>query len=497
MNMRYLRVISLLYKREYMVLLLYCFNTLIVSAQNHVSLNDALEKYVFNTSRVRINRIKLENSILEFSNYKKSFLPSFNISFSPINYNRNLTLLQNYLNGEYSNIAEYTNVSNGGINLSQKIMQTGGVLTIGSSINYLHEFSNNVNSFSTVPLYISYTQSLIDGNKIYKFEKAINEFKMQVLYKIFCMEVSEEQQIILKMYLDAYSGYLDVNFFSKIKDIDKELIEIASKKKESGRITDYEYNQMKLLQLENEMKLQRAINLYNASINDLSAELCIDSVMIDSLKISLMPNIIDEQTVYQYIKANNPQFINLELERMNADYKRYITERKSKFDADISLGFGLNQYSNTFSEAYKNCEKRQSFSISFSFPLFNWGINANSRKIAKNEYEQCLIDIEDTRKQLIAKIREYIVDYNNSICFLSVSEKKHQLSLKQYELSFMMYKNGKISSIELTSAYKESMSAEQEYISSLINAFVNYYRIRHASLHDFVTGQDLIDIYHP
>ena len=93
-----------------LILIISC-NKQPVSAQQRVSLEDAINNYVFNTSIVKKSKLKYNNIKLEYDNYKKSFFPAIGVTLTPISFNRNMTLLQNYMTGEYSNVVEYSNTT--------------------------------------------------------------------------------------------------------------------------------------------------------------------------------------------------------------------------------------------------------------------------------------------------------------------------------------------------------------------------------------------------
>jgi len=128
-----------------------------------VSLQEAIEVHVYNTRYVQKTRLAYENSLLEYDNFKKSLLPSVSLNLAPVSFNRSMRLLQNYTNGEYSNVEEFSNTSSGDLSISQKIAAIGGLLSIGSSLNCLREFTSDNNSFCTSPIYLSYSQSLFGG----------------------------------------------------------------------------------------------------------------------------------------------------------------------------------------------------------------------------------------------------------------------------------------------------------------------------------------------
>ena len=227
---------------------LFCY-----SEEIELALHNAINVYVYQTKYVKSRRLVLENTRLEYDNFKKSLLPAFSLNFSPISFDHSLRLLQNYSTGEYSNVEEYSNTSSGGISIMQKITATGGIFTLGSSISFLREFTNNNNSFSATPMYLSYSQSLFGGGKSMRFEKAISRLKNEMAIKNFCAAVSTEQQKILTLYLEAYSNKVDIDFYTKTVNMGDSLLIHANLRRDAGKMTDYEYNQVEVQQLDSKM----------------------------------------------------------------------------------------------------------------------------------------------------------------------------------------------------------------------------------------------------
>lgn len=459
-----------------------------------VSLNDAINDYVYNTIYVRSKRLVLKNRLLEYENFKKSFFPALLLNLTPVSFNHSMRLLQNYNTGEYSNVEEFSNTSSGGITVSQKIAATGGVFTVGSSLSYLHEFTGNNNSISTSPVYISYSQQLFGGGKNMSFERAISKLRNDLALKDFCTSVSTEQQKILSLYLNAYSNKMDIEFYSKTTCMGDSLLMHAKIRKDAGKITEYEYNLVEMQQLDNKIELEESQSAYATSIRLLEKELRIYDIELKTLSPANFPAYIEESDVIKLVNQNNPTYQNLELERLNAEYRLHQKKTDNRFNANISLSYGLNQYAKTFKDAYRHPDQRQSASVTLSIPVFQWGINRNKLKIAKNEYEMALQEQESAISSFKEEIHVYVTDYNLSKGISDAAEKKYNLAGQQYSFASLRFDMGKIAAIELSNAHKDYLQAKQYYISVIRSLFENYYKIRHLSLYDFAEGKNLLDL---
>lgn len=173
-----------------------------------LSLSDIIDNYSLQSPAVRMELLNYENDILEFTNYQKSLLPSIAFTFNPVGLNRSLRLLQSPEDGGYSYVEDYSNTSSLGVSISQKVGFTGGNVNIGTNISYLNEFSRERSSFSTAPFYVSYSQTLWGGRKLFRMENKIRKTKNRAAAKKCCYQIAEIQLQAANLYLEALSNKL-------------------------------------------------------------------------------------------------------------------------------------------------------------------------------------------------------------------------------------------------------------------------------------------------
>ena len=64
-----------------------------------LSIERVVKELSLNATTAHTERLKMANSLMEYDNYAKSFLPSVSFSFLPVQFNRSLRLLQNSSDG--------------------------------------------------------------------------------------------------------------------------------------------------------------------------------------------------------------------------------------------------------------------------------------------------------------------------------------------------------------------------------------------------------------
>jgi hypothetical protein len=140
-------------------------------------------EYCLQSSEAKQADIQNKLNSIEISNFKLSGLPTIRFSLNPISFSRSIVSLQDFNTGNYNYTNNNVNNSSAGITISQPINLTGGYLDISTGLNMQYQFSSNLYSYSSTPLNISYSQSLIGGRKTYKFSKQIIDLKKQKLGK--------------------------------------------------------------------------------------------------------------------------------------------------------------------------------------------------------------------------------------------------------------------------------------------------------------------------
>ena len=159
--------------------------------QRQITLDEVINILSLESTPAKVERLNFQNTQLSFENYKKGLLPSFAFNMSPINFNRSLRMLQQPTDGSYSYVEDYSNNSNWGVTMRQKVGFSGGELNVGTRLNYLNEFSQKRSSFSTTPFTIGYSQQLWGGDKSHRWEKSIKCAKNEVSIKNHCSRLSE------------------------------------------------------------------------------------------------------------------------------------------------------------------------------------------------------------------------------------------------------------------------------------------------------------------
>lgn len=291
-------------------------------AQTIITLDKVVNEWSFNSPTAQKTQLSYENTLLAYKNYKKSFLPSIAFILNPISFNHSLRLMQSPVDGSYTYINDYSNSSNAGFSIQQKIGITGGILSVSSNLNMLTEFSTHQNSFNTIPFAITYSQQLLGGYYIYKKKKRMEQAKYNNAVRQYCSEIAEMQTKALNMFLNVLLAELTKDLALKNIKIGDILLKASKALLEKGNLTEYEYKQIELQANNNQYIYETASKNYYDALrqlwNFLGREENVDSLSVKTPEFRL-PLEIDYNIVNKYAWKNNPFALSQKAKRLEAE----------------------------------------------------------------------------------------------------------------------------------------------------------------------------------
>lgn len=464
-------------------------------AQNApLTLDYVIEELVRQSPPARQAALTYENEILAYKNYQKEFLPAISFSLDPFNFNRSIKSLQSPSDGSYSYIEDYANSGSTGINIKQSVGFTGGAFNISSRLNMLSEFNENRYSFSTTIFNINYSQQLFGGYKNYKFQRTIQLSQKERSIKTYCKEIAEIQSYAASLFMDLYLLKIRQDVASCNIQIADTLLSIGESKYRNGTLTELSLLQLKLQQTNDRFEMERLKNEHKISLQKFISYLALPQQQYSiSIEDTIIPETILYENLMSQIIENNPFFLTLKIKRAEAEQSLYNVKLSNQFNANISLSYGVNQYGTKLLDSYRKPSTQQAVAVGFQIPIFNWGINNNQYQIAKNNYENTLIDIEKEETDFYDNIKSILNDYNSNRELLFIAKQSLELAQKRYNLLIQNFDLGEISIIEITDAHKDVLVSLQTYCEKIQQVWTMYFQLQSLSLYDFINSQSLIE----
>ncbi|WP_240059106.1 TolC family protein, partial [Bacteroides uniformis] len=287
------------------------------------------------------------------------------------------------------------------------------------------------------------------------------------------------------LYLSAILSKMDSELAIDIKQSNDTLLHIAEIKLRNGSITEYDYKQMELQSLNLQYMYENAVKHYAESIQKLFTFLGIENNAEITIPDFDLPLTIDARLVIYYVKKNNPISNQQEIQQLEEEKNLFSIKLKNRFNGNISLNYGINQYAETLADAYRHGNTRQSVIIEFQIPIFQWGINKNNIRIAKNNYDASRLRIEKKMFEFENEVKEKINAYDHSVKLWLTASRAYALSKEQYKMLTKKFSLGKVSVYELATAQKERNDAMQRYYSAIKDSYESFFTLRNLALYDF------------
>jgi outer membrane protein TolC len=192
-------------------------------------------------------------------------------------------------------------------------------------------------------------------------------------------------------------------------------------------------------------------------------------------------------------KMNNPEFLQQQQNVMEAERDVNRTRVESRFNASLNASVGFNQVAEKFKDAYRKPLQQDLVSISVSIPLIDWGVRKGKYNMAKNNLNVVKIAARQEELKLEEEVTMTVSDFNIQQRLIMSAEEALDLAVMAYEQTRQRFIIGKADVNSLTLSLNRQQEAQKNYISALQNYWLNYYKIRKLTLHDFESGLSLSD----
>jgi outer membrane protein TolC len=196
-----------------------------------------------------------------------------------------------------------------------------------------------------------------------------------------------------------------------------------------------------------------------------------------------------------YAHENNPDFLGNKQEVLEAEREVDRTKKSSVFDATFSASIGFNQVANTLSDAYLRPLQQDVVSIGFSIPLVDWGVRKGRANMARNTLNVTKISVQQRELSLEQDVVMTVSDFNIQQDMIRSAEEALNLANMAYNNTKERFIIGKADINSLTLSLNRQKDAQKNYISSLKNYWLSYYKIRKLTLFDFEKNKPLSALF--
>lgn len=479
------------------LILLLSFGALSASAQQRITLD--LQQTILLANDSSLESFRTKNMYLsgywEYRTFKANRLPSLTLNMTPAQYNRDITKRYD----SEQNLDIYRNQQSfyayGNLAIRQNFDLTGGTFYLDTELGYMRSFGNNsYTQFTSVPLRLGYSQSLL-GYNAFHWERKIEPLKYEKIKKeyIYNAEQVSEQATIHFFTLAMAQAEYDLAKENAVST--DTLYRIGMQRLKIAAISRADLLTLKLDVVNARNTLQNATSSLKRAMFSLASFLNLEKNTEIKIALPGKPQslTIPVDEALAAAQSNNPNFLGLQQGILEAQQTVDKTKKESRFNAAINASIGFNQVAEKFGETYRNPMQQEMVSVSVSIPLVDWGVRKGKYNMARNNLNVVKTSARQSEISIEEEVIMTVSDFNVQQDMVASAEEALDLSILAYNETRQRFIIGKADINSLTLSLNRQQEAHRNYISALQGYWLNYYKIRKLTLHDFASGFSLSD----
>lgn len=461
-----------------------------------LTLSEAIRYAAENSLSSKSYAMQYLTSYWAYRSYKASRKPSLRLNTTPISYYRYLTKRYDSQNDIDIFREQKSWQSSGSLSLSQAFTPIGGVFYVESDLEFLRNFGvSTYNQFSTVPIRIGYTHSLLGYNE-YKWEKRTEPQRYEVAMKEYVYNREQLSIEVASLFFQVAQCKMQYELAEKQLASADTLYTIGKKRFDLALLTKQSLLSLKLDIVNAKKNLASAKSNLSRAVFQLATRLGIPTNTMIEADLSEMPFLpeINSNKAIELMRANGYNWAKQEQTILQAELNLDKTNKQSRFNASLTASVGFNQQSDKLSTSWKDPLRQDIISLNLSIPLIDWGQGRGKRQMAKTSLTLAQLQTQQNREQQEQDILLLIEDLNISYEFISSSYEAMKIAEDSYAESIRLFIAGASDIASLSIAESKQTSAVTAYVNSLAQFWNNYFRLRSLTLYDWQLNIPLIEV---
>lgn len=474
-----------------------CLSMLVGYAQHTVRLNLAKTLELAKESSLAAFRYKnmYLSGYWEYRTYKANRLPSLTLELMPARYYRYIT--QRYDSGNDTDVYRQQQMfsAGGGLSIRQNFDWLGGTFYIDSNLEYMRNFGETKSTqFSSIPLRIGYSQNLI-GYNAFRWERKIEPLKFERTKKEFIYNTEVLSEEAVRHFFNLAMAQADHRLAKENMISTDTLYKIGLERQKIAVISQADLLTLQLDRVNAQNTLENAQMALKRARFALALFLNMDKNTEIEIDLPGRPHDISIplEEALDMAKRNNPQYLHQRQNILEAERNVNKTRVESRMNASVNASIGFNQVAETLKGAYSNPLQQELVSVSISIPLVDWGVRKGKFNMAINNLNVAKITARQEEINLEEEVSMTVNDFTIQQHLIASAAEALELAEIAYDQTKKRFIIGKADVNSLTLSLARQQEAHKNYISALQNYWLNYYKIRQLTLHDFATGISLAD----
>lgn len=431
----------------------------------------------------------------EYRTYKAERLPSLTMNLTPARYYRYIT--QRYDSEMDMDVYREQQMfsATGGLSLAQNFDWLGGRFYVDTQLDFMRNFGDTKSTqYSAVPVRIGYEQDLL-GYNAFHWDRKIEPLKFEKAKKQFVYQTEQVSEEAVTYFFELAMAQAEYNLAKENLASSDTLYAIGERRQQIAAISQADLLTLRLDRVNARNALRNSEISLKRAMSALATFLNLDKDTRIEIDLPVRPRTLSvlADEALEHARANNPVYLEQRQNILEAEREVDRTKKESHFNASFNASVGFNQVADNFRAAYRNPLQQDLVSLSISIPLVDWGVRKGKYNMAKNNLDVVKIAARQEEISVEEDVVMTVNDFNVQQDLIQSAEEALDLAEMAYDQTRRRFIIGKSDINSLTLSLNRQQEAWKNYIGALQNYWLNYYKIRRLTLHDFEHGCALFD----
>ena len=364
-----------------------------------------------------------------------------------------------------------------------------------TQLDYMRNFGDTKSTqFSTVPFRIGYQQNLL-GFNAFRWDRRIEPLKFEKVKKQYLYNAESVSEEAVNYFFALAMAQADYRLALDNVATTDTLYAIGEQRQKIASISQADLLTLKLDRVNARNTLKNAEIARKRAMSALATFLNMDRNSYIEIDLPTRPRYIEipADRAMALARENNPAYLEQRQNVLEAEREVDRTKKESRFNASFNASVGFNQVADNISAAYRNMLQQDLVSFTVSVPLVDWGVRKGKYNMARNNLNVVKIAARQEEISLEEDVMMTVSDFSVQQDMIASAEEALDLAELAYDQTRRRFIIGKADINSLTLALNRQQEAQKNYIQAMQNYWLNYYKIRKLTLHDFESGMSLSD----
>lgn len=462
-------------------------------AQNTLKLNlkEALNIARSNSELSKSITADYKSTIWDYKSIKASLLPQISLDGTLPNYFSRINPITQP-DGTVKLFSQSQLNTSLTLRVEQNIMWTGGTAFLSSGLSQYNVINDNFHYWQASPLRIGFIQPLTLFNSVkWNYEQSKLRAKQAPRQKVESFENLNVQ--VTQAYFNLYVGEMQLRNANNNVVTNDTLYRISQGRYRMGKIAENELLQIELQLMnaknsvaQNELRVTTATKRLR-NLLGITKEITFNLVPVTSAPIFE----VNVEKAIAEARKNRSDIVGFKITENQAEMQLKRAQSSKFANGTISASFGLNQSANDFKGAYMNPLNSQRINVNVSIPIVGWGKYKSAVNSSRYHLKSVKEQLEYQKRNFEIQVETAVNNFKQLQAQLLLSAKSDTIAQKRYFVAKQRYMLGQISITDLGLAQEAKDEALVNYVRTLQQYWVAYYRLRSATLYDFSKDREI------